>query len=827
MALLASFNSIPLGSVGERVPFGMSDPMGMRFLADAYRSVEPVRHGMVVYYNPQTHTAVVLVLGTQSLWQCVIADEPLSFSFGFSATYPPREGELVLVSQLDPGATSGVIIGRIPYSLCFHPQGDTYNDPDQYHRRLYAQDELNKTTWDRRIQSMKKPLMERFDGSTHVATHFRPTDVYPGEFAHVNQHNCGIKGGMFSATLLGGGASLRLSALSNLARLTCESYQRHSLSASLHEFHNGRYLSAERNMALLQEERLGWHSPESGSGMQSQVWTFDSQAPSKGENQTMRPRIKELSGYFGNLINRFCLRPDPNDSDVRVQGKGAPKEEGVSREAIDPSGQYRLSAAGMIAIERTGRIPIPVRKAYPTDKDHDINETPQILEPFEHDETDPAYRQLELYDRQAYDLKNQYARVDGLGVKEPDHYVPQETDLKPLQDAYDPRYWGNRTVKLSKFDKRRAGVYIGEDGSVIVRDAWGSEIVMLGGNVSISCAGNVLTLPGQTALTIAGDDIVQKAQNSVDIHASEHDVRLSAARNMEILGGGDESKYSGGVIIESRGRSHIPWDGEDKGEEARLSGITLRTKSQGIVIDGKNLNIRSRKDMRIISGDSDIDGNISIAAKNIRSRADRTIISASSGKAHMMVDKKSFIGTASIVGLHSESSSFTITKGGKYPVPLMWVDVENIAASYDPMLDKFTEDLSNEKDASAGFDKETLDKMIFGFRKSMECRTEQTWTIGGSGEFKLYEPAWVQVMKVFETLKKGGVDAKIYKEEAEWSNGRPFPGKEVEPSAMYARLAGSKPDNLTGEGFNVSRKEVKQSSSITEVILKDSYLVRK
>jgi len=826
MALLASFSSIPLGSVGDRVPFGMSDPMGMHFLSEAYRSVEPVRHGMVVYYNPQAHTAVVLVLGTQSLWQCIIADEPLSFSFGFSATYPPREGELVLVTQLAPGATSGVIIGRMPYSLCFHPEGDAYNDPDQYHRRLYSQDELNKTTWDRRIQSMKKPLMERFDGSTHIQTHFRPTDVYPGEFAHVNQHNCGIKGGMFSATLLGGGASLRLSALSNLARLTCESYQRHSLSASLHEFHNGRYLSAERNMALFQEERLGWHSRESESGMKSRVWMFDSKAPTGGENQTMRPRIKDFSGYFGNLVSRFCLRPDPNDNDVRVQGKGEPKEEGVSREAVDPSGQYRLSAAGMIAIERTGRIPVPVRKAYPTDKDHDINETPQILEPFEHDDTDPAYRQLELYDRQAYDLKNQYARVDGLGVNEPDHYVPQETDLKPLQDAYDPKYYGNRTVNLNKYDRRRAGVYIGEDGSVIVRDAWGSEIVMLGGNVSISCAGNVLTLPGQTALTIAGDDIVQKAQNSVDIHASEHDVRLSAARNMEILGGGDESKYSGGVIIESRGRSHSPWDGEGKGEDARLSGITLRTKGQGVVIDGKNVNIRSRKDMRIISGDSDIDGNISIAAKTLRTRAAKSIVSAASGNAHLKVEGDTVSACAGTIGLYAESG-FGITKGEKAPA-LMWSDMGgNVAAQQMPSLDEATKDLSNEKDASNGFDKETLDKMIFGFRKSVECRTEQTWVIGGSGEFKLYEPAWAQVMKVFETLKNGGVDAQKYKEEAEWSNGKPFPGEEAESSAMYAKLAGSKPDNLTEDGFNVSRKEVRQSSSVTEVALKDGYLVRK
>ena len=817
--MLTPFHSLPLGSIGGRVPFGASDPLGItKFLSRAFRAIEPIRHGMVVFYNPNTHTAAVLVLGTQSIWPCVIADEPLSFSFGFSATYPPREGELVLVSQFDQGCQCGVIIGRIPYSMCFPPQGDTYNDPDQYHRRLYSQDELEKRTWDRNIPGMMKPMQNRYDGSTQIATHFRPTDVYPGEFAHVNQHNCGIKGGMFSATLLGGGASLRLSALSNLARLTCESYQRFSLSSSLHEFHNGRYLSAERSMALYQEERLG------GVSKEDRVWTFDSEAPAgsdgkgaDGENQTMRARIKELSGFFGHLESKFCLRPNPEDSDIRILGKECKPDEGVCRQTIDPSGQYRLSSAGMVVIERTGRIPVPVRKAYPTDKDHDISKTPEVLKPFEHDDSDPGFRQLELFDRQAYDLKNQYSRVDGLGFT-PDYDVPDEEDLKPLQDKYDPHFDGNETVKLTKFDKRRAGAYIGEDGSIIIRDAWGSEIVMLGGNVSISCAGNVMLLPGQTALTIAGDDIIQKAQNSVDIHASEHDVRLSAARNMEILGGADENKYQGGVIIESRGKSTGPWDGKDKGEDARVSGITLIAKNQSVVVCGKNLNMRSKKDTRILSGESSMDGNISIAAGNIRSRSSKNTVLGAPESSLVLSDGMAVMASKSA---HvSGSTSAMIFNGGR--VPGMWIEG---GAGPEPQE---LEDLENDKSASFGFDLETLEKMIFGFRSSLECRTDRSWTIGSSGDFTLYEPAWVQVMKIFDTLKNGGVDEKTYEENGEWSNGKPFPGKDAEKSAKYAELSGLKPVNLDANGgFNKRRSLVEGKSSIEKKPLKDSYLVRK
>ena len=810
-----------LGSVADRIPLnGGMDPLGVTsFYKGVYGDPEIYRQGFIVTYNPQTHSASVQMSGMNSIWTCVFADEMLSYAFGYSETHPPREGEFVLVLQVTALANAGVIIGRIPYPLRFKGgKGDMYNDPDQYHRRLFTQLE---NTADRKITCFKEPFNNKYDNSTHISTHFRPTDIYPGEFARVNQHNCGIKGGMFSATLLGGGASLRLSALKNAARLTCEEYLRHTLHGSLHEFHNGRFLSSERNYAMFQEERLGGDAPD------AKVWTEDSEEPVGGENQTMRSRMKDLTGFFGHLSSRFCFRPDPNEgSGPRVQGKGFHIEEGVSRETIDPSGQYRLSAAGMIAIERTGRIPVPVRNCYPTDVDHEISEMPEPLKPFEHNDEDPSYRQLELFDRQAYDLKNQYARAEGLGQEYSDYDVPQEEQLEPLKDQYDEKFTGSETVKLKKFDKRRAGMFIGEDGSVIIRDAWGSEIVMLGGNIQLSCAGNVMLLPGKTQLTIAGDDIVQKAQNSIDIHASEHDIRLSAARNMEILGGGDESEYSGGVIIESRGSGMRPWkgDGDESGESSIISGITIRTKSQGIVIDGKRVNLRSREDMRLLSGDKDMDGMISIGASQVRGRA-KTIYLASENSA-MAVNGGSFNAIAKNIGIYGQNG-LTLLKGSKALVPLTWYDIgQNIAEEYLPRFEEATHDLSEEKEASAGFDAEALEKMVFNFRTSEQCATDKTWTIGGPKNLRLYEPAWVQVMEIYETLKNGNVRSKKYEEKAKWKNGKPFPGKKAEEKAEYAQLDGLKPKNLTDEGFNISREDVVEKSEISPVPLKDGYLIR-
>jgi hypothetical protein len=90
----------------------------------------------------------------------------------------------------------------------------------------------------------------------------------------------------------------------------------------------------------------------------------------------------------------------------------------------------------------------------------------------------------------------------------------------------------------------------------------------------------------------------------------------------------------------------------------------------------------------------------------------------------------------------------------------------------------------------------------------------------------MYEPAWVQVKDIYEVLKEDGVDAEIYRESAEWENGLPFPGdQEV---GLYVKLEGSKPQNLTDEGFNKSRKDVKEESKIDEsTALSGGYLVRK
>ena len=829
-----------MGGITNLVPaLGSFDAFGMGKLFSQMNDERDrkLASGKILMYNPNTHTAAVDVYTANEVWTCSFIDELASTCFGYSQSNPPREGDIVAVVQDNPCTNSGVIVGRMPVEWDF-TKGDIFNDPEKYLRCSWLLDTIfndgggsgppGKTN-SHKVMSYLTPLTKINEPTTHFRLTHRPTDVVSGEMAELNQHNCGIRGGAMSCTLFGGGASVRTSVLTNGIRETCENYQRFSMSGTTHEFHNGRYLSEERDVACFQEERLGWHSPESGGGMSSQVWTEDSEAPQSWQQkknlmQTMRARFKEYSGYFGHLMARYFLRPDPNDSKLRVMDEELePKEEGVTRETVDPSGQYRLSAAGMLTIERTGRIPIPVRKALPTDLDHDID-NPEVLKPFEHKEGNPTIRQLELFDRQAYDLKTQYARVDGLGAKKPDHYVPQEEELKPLKDPYDPKYDGNRTVYLEKYDKRRAGMYIGEDGSVFIRDAWGSEIAMVGGNVSISCPGNVQVLPGESALVLGGDDVVIKAQNSVDVHASEHDIRLSAARNMEIVGGADERSHQGGVVIQSNCEATGPWDGtESKGEGTFVNGVAIKSKNGNVVIDGNRDIIRSKESTHIVSGDEDVDGTLYMSAKHSRQYSKDMILV--SDESAVNIGSKSVTIASGNIGLYGKSG-LSMTRGSKAPA-IMWMDIDgNPAEEILSDMEDIIDFMKDEVKVSAGYGREMLLKMIFGFRTSEQCDTMQSWEIGGSGPFALYEPAWVQIHKLYDTLKNGGVYTKVYKEDGEWDNGKPWPGKEAEDSAQYVEISGLEPKNIVNGGYNRRRDSVEKETEIETPLLKSEYRVR-
>lgn len=776
-----------------------------------------IRMGTVRQFNVGMYSAIV---GTsEGPYNCFVGTFNITPGLGYSDANVLREGDEVFFIILNRMASQGLILARRPTIYCKDKNHQPkVKSPTELDRRTHF---FSNETYRHEQTVYTTPLENKQDTSTKNYASNRPTDLVPGDVSTLNQHHCGFFGGPFSFTVSGGRAQIRFFALENRIRLVADSIQQYLLSGNLVSGHNRRYMSEEKEVALYQEERFGLKSKDipvvelqgedPDTYHKKLYWTKN-----KKKKQTIRKRVLEHLGWYGGLIARYCLRPDPDDPDVRTLETEA-KDAGVSRETIDPSGQYRFAATGMIGTERIGRIPVPVRHKHIWEKDVKEPEAKK-LEEFKHDESHPFYRQLEHADRVAYDLKNSYARYE---EKDSGFTVPEEKDLKnKLKDIYDPGFTESKTVKLEKYDKRRSGIWQGEDGSIIIRDAWGSEVVMIGGNIQFSCAGNIETLPGKTALTLAGDDIIHKAQNSVDIHAAEHDVHIDGKRNVQVMAGTDTQP--GGVTIEARGTAY-PWETQD-GEGTQSRGIVLKSSEKGgkIVTDAENLILKSKEYTALVSTKGDV--YVSSLKNSVYAQGKDVILANDKAAVGF------FGGTAFTVGetaITAGTSSALLVSGGKYPVPIMWVDVEDPAEPIISGCSSIVEILKDDEKVSRGYSDDKLEKMYFHFRSSQECGTTKAWEIDGGDKFTLFEPFWVQVSMKFETLK-GKVQQKTFEDCQFWEGserGVPWPGDQAS-SAKYAQISGQAPKNMDDEGFNKARKEVSDNTPVEEENLVGGYIIQ-
>jgi hypothetical protein len=125
-------------------------------------------------------------------------------------------------------------------------------------------------------------------------------------------------------------------------------------------------------------------------------------------------------------------------------------------------------------------------------------------------------------------------------------------------------------------------------------------------------------LPGRTAHIWGGDDVIIRAKHSVDVSASEHDVRIKAEKNMELLAGNGEE---GGILIESRGTGSVNYDNV-QGEDVQSAGILLRCPKGPVFTMASEIYLRT--------GSDDV-------------KEGRIVIDASKGKQEIMLNAKSLL----------------------------------------------------------------------------------------------------------------------------------------------------------------------------------------
>lgn len=140
-----------------------------------------------------------------------------------------------------------------------------------------------------------------------------------------------------------------------------------------------------------------------------------------------------------------------------------------------------------------------------------------------------------------------------------DYYLPNESELgefnKSVLPVYsslsryqylgeDPESVYPETISV-KVDHRYGEVKIylntavfglKADGNFILQSGCGASIKSVAGNLELTAPGDIIMRPGRNLVALSGHDTVIKARNSVDISASENDIRMVAWSNFMVGG---------------------------------------------------------------------------------------------------------------------------------------------------------------------------------------------------------------------------------------------------------------------------------------------------
>lgn len=339
----------------------------------------------------------------------------------------------------------------------------------------------------------------------------------------------------------------------------------------------------------------------------------------EGEEDVQRvDRYVEYGGYLGQAYMRQVAKP------ARESGKrlyhDTDADEGLFREAIALTGAYSLLSAKSILFAKRVKIIIPRERKLVEDKLGDDAEednykfSSKFGSAEEHKIKDikiegdlkSLRRVAAIEDLLAFGINWQtlhpfhYHKKDFLTKQESE----QNDNFERVQDILDYGELASKTYmrdpepKKLKIDHRYGQVdffqresffAMHDDGSMHLGCGFGAEIVMAGGKIRLAAPGGIECLPG-TDFLVAADQIMLRAKRSVDISATEHDVRIKAERNMQLLAG---NEGSGGMLIESFGEGSMQDYDQKYGEDVQARGIVLKARNGVIATLSKDCYIRT------------------------------------------------------------------------------------------------------------------------------------------------------------------------------------------------------------------------------------------
>jgi hypothetical protein len=635
----------------------------------------------------------------------------------------------------------------------------------------------------------------------------RPHDVVPGEYAMLSHSGAGLVIGALSTSIKGSeAASVRCSALDDQVRVTSGHFRHISAAGSEEIFDDGGFISVESAVSLYQPERLGVKS----FGTKAFDWRGGSLTSLKEQSsgieqlkptQTAKKRLYRYSGYLGDVVNVFVANPDP-DKDVEDMDSES-DDQGLMHYHVDSSGRFTMRSAGGIMLERYDRIPVPKRRHYAWDPQGDAAESSQPSEKkgFELDDKYPMGIGLSLADMAAWWDHLSYARFRQF---DKDFTLREQKDLKAPDNDYDTI--GKGEEEYEKYDTRHSYIGLTPDGGIVLRDAWGSEIVMADGRITFNAAGNIEVRSGSSVVIMGGHDVIAKAHDSVDVSATEKDVRVKAQGNMQLV------SVDRGVLIQSKAKSDASESAWDKaGEELQSAGVVIKADEAAVAVLGKRTEMQGVNSVSIASfKDGGPSGNVIISGQSVVTTAKGNVVSTANGTSGVVISEQSAMVVApSVLCVGGQSAADISGNQMMLGIP---VDVGSMYSSVVSICKSYVQQYLSDVKWLNPYPPKVFSKIDFKYRTSKEYGTDKDSGVSGK-QFSVYEPSWAVMADAGRTLMQS-VKTKAWEEKQDSDGGYPWPGKDAMGSSY-----------VTYQEKNVNKNGVEEPKESKPTLTAKSFMV--
>ena len=488
----------------------------------------------------------------------------MSSMLGFKESAIPPIGSSVLCYQVKPGLC--YILGIIPdQNIGIYPMpsrtiigaGDGNNDTQNVQGYNYRSTKIQSTN------------------------NNRPTDIVEGEYSIGNE--LGVLIGLFQelAVLKGSElAQVQCFLFDDLVRIISHNFEHWTSMGGLKVFHDGQGLNLEYGATHIPSEGLGVASvtstpstdktPFSNTGTATVDDSKDFYAVKPNDQLQAIERLKVFVGRLGDFVRLSLVRPTPDQPRLfGVDPSSANKDLGLFDLHLGTDGKFHIRSIKEIFIEKLNWIKVPQRVRTPEDPQGNANVSYKEKALYEWDTTityneNPLGYFLQLRDYAAY---SQDLALTNFRKQDKDFNINDEKPDLTQIDKVDPLTPVNYRYALTK-----SGIYLMENGGMLFKDAFGSAIVMEGGNICHQPAKDLVLQPMRNLIGKVGQFTSIASRLDVDISSSEGGYRLKTKQA--------QYNYSSdsGIVLHSDSDS-LSAGTPDTSAITDIGGIVLKAKT--------------------------------------------------------------------------------------------------------------------------------------------------------------------------------------------------------------------------------------------------------